>query len=121
VRRDALPFFEQVSDLDRLCALVPQWATQRPKKIMQDNSLDDPVVLADLAYAAIVRGNEHRAVPVARRCCQLREGVRRVLNDELLTGLEYMLDLVQRLGLEAAQAQLEEWYRHNIDSLKLES
>ena len=62
VRREALPFFEQVTDLDRFCALVPQWATEQPKKIMRDNSLDDPVVLEDLAYAAILRGNRDRAV-----------------------------------------------------------
>src|SRR3954468_2233521 len=58
VRREALPFFDQVTDLDRFCALVPQWAADEPKKIMRDNSLDDPVVLEDLAGAAILQGNK---------------------------------------------------------------
>jgi len=45
VRIHALPFFAAVPDLDRFCALVPEWEKEQPRRIMQDNSLDDPVVL----------------------------------------------------------------------------
>src|SRR3954449_5399973 len=38
VQRHAVPFFDQVTDLDRLCALIPQWDKADPKKIMRDHS-----------------------------------------------------------------------------------
>jgi hypothetical protein len=121
VRREALSFFEQVSDLDRFCALVPQWATEEPKKIMQNNSLDDPVVLEDLAYAAILRGNRDRAVELLEAAVASEQESGEYTDDELLASLESTLGLIERRGLEAAQAQLEEWYRRNLASLKLES
>jgi hypothetical protein len=101
VRREALPFFEQVTDLDRFCALVPQWATEEPKKIMRNNSLDDPVVLEDLAYAAVLRGNRDRAVELLEAAVVSEQECGEYVDDELLADLEYTLGLIQRRGLES--------------------
>jgi hypothetical protein len=48
-RRDALPFFDQVPDLDRFAEVVPKWAEATPRRIMQHHTLDDPAVAEDLA------------------------------------------------------------------------
>jgi hypothetical protein len=50
-RRDAVPFFDEVTDLDHFCDLV-----------MQSNTLDDPVMAEDLGYTEILRGNKEEGV-----------------------------------------------------------
>jgi hypothetical protein len=42
-------------------------------------------------------------------------------DDERVENMEHILELVQRLGLEAGQARLEEWRAQTIAELKLEA
>jgi len=120
VRIHALPFFAAVPDLDRFCALVPEWEKEQPRRIMQDNSLDDPVVLEDLAYAAILRGNKNRAAELLQEAIASENESGEYRNDDLVVDLEHLLSLLQGPGLEAAQARLEEWHALNVQSLKLD-
>ena len=120
VRIHALPFFEEVPDLDRFCAVVPEWEKEQPRRIMQYNSLDDPVVLEDLAYAAILRGNKNRAAELLEEAIASENESGEYRNDDLVADLEHLLSLLQGPGLEAAQAQLEEWHALNVQRLKLD-
>ena len=88
---------------------------------MRENSLDDPVVLEDLAYAEILQGNRDRAVELLEAAVTSEQESGEYIDDELLAGLESTLGLIRRRGLEPAQAQLDDWYRRNLRSLKLES
>ena len=58
--RDALPFFDEVTDLDDFSERVPDWATRIPRRVMQSNTLDDPVVAEDLGYTEILRGTRRK-------------------------------------------------------------
>jgi hypothetical protein len=119
-RRDALPFFDQVPDLDRFAEVVPKWAEATPRKIMQHHTLDDPAVAEDLAYTAILRGNKGEAIRLLEHAIESEREDGEYGNEERIANLEHILDLVQRLGLEAGQAQLEEWRRRTIRSLRLD-
>ncbi|HEU5279391.1 MAG TPA: hypothetical protein VFU26_10865 [Gaiellaceae bacterium] len=120
VRIHALPFFEGVPDLDRFCALIPEWEKEQPRRIMQHNSLDDPVVLEDLAYAAILRGNNDRAAELLEKAIASENESGEYRNDDLLADLEHILSLLQGPGLEAAQAQLDNWHALNVKRLKVD-
>jgi len=119
VQRHAVPFFDQVTDLDRLCALIPQWDKADPKKIMRDHSLDDPVVMQDLAHAAIVRGNSDRAVELLGKAIASENESGEYGNDERVAELGQMLGLLQDSGVAAAKAQLDRWHARMVASLKL--
>ncbi len=120
-RRDALPFFDSVTDVDSFCALVPKWANERPLRVMRDNTLDDPAVMEDLAYAEILRGHKDQAVTLLEDALRSERDDGAYASDDRIGNLEHMLDIVQRRGLEAGQAQLEEWRTRTIDRLKLEA
>jgi hypothetical protein len=119
-RRDALPFFEQLADVDRFCELVPEWATAEPKKLKSLQSLDDPVVTEALGYAKLLRGRKDEGVRLLERTIESERDDGEYANDELIANVEQILDAVNSLGLEAAQAQLEEWRAETIRNLKLE-
>ena len=119
-RREALPFFDQVPDLDRFAEAVPKWAEASPRRVMRSSTLDDPAVAEDLAYTAILRGKRGEAIRLLEHAIQSEREDGEYANDERIANLEHILDLVQRLGLEAGQAQLEEWRARTIASLNLD-
>jgi hypothetical protein len=119
-RLDALPFFEQLADVDGFCELVPEWATAEPKKLKSLQSLDDPVVTEALGYAELLRGRKDEGVRLLERTIESERDDGEYANDELIANVEQILHAVNSLGLEAAQAQLEEWRAETIRNLKLE-
>src|SRR5215217_4323372 len=98
-RRDALPFFDDVADLDRFCELVPEWATAIPRRVMQSNTLDDPVVAEDLGYTEILRGNEEEGVRLLEQAIAYE---REDADGERIADVQEVLDAVHDAGLEAA-------------------
>jgi hypothetical protein len=85
---------------------------------MRDHSLEDPVVLVDFAYVAIVQGNADEALAWLQDAIA-SESEDEYANDELVAQLEYMRDVLRSDGLNAAQAQLQRWRTRNIRALKL--
>jgi hypothetical protein len=120
-QRDALPFFEQLGDLDAFCERVPEWATAEPKKLKSLQSLDDPVVSEALGYAELLRGRKADGVRLLEQTLESERESGEYANDELIENVEHVLDEVNRLGLEAAQAQLEDWRAETIKNLRLEA
>jgi hypothetical protein len=118
VQRSALPFFEQTADLDHFVALVPKWARERPRRVMQDHTMEDPVIIEDLACAAIVRGDAEAAAGLLRKAIAI-ETEDEFRNDEIVARLQSMLDLLEESGLESAQAHLDTRRAQTIKSLKL--
>jgi hypothetical protein len=117
---EALPFFEELADLDRFCERVPEWATTEPKKLKSLQSLDDPVVTEALGYAELLRGRKDEGVRLLEKTIESERENGEYANDELIAHAEQVLDAVNRLGLEAGQAQLEEWRAETIRNLRLE-
>lgn len=119
VQRDAVPFFAQAADLDRFCDLIPQWANERPRKVMRSHSVDDPVIVEDLAYAAIVRGDGDAAASLLRDAITLETENGEYRDDSRITELRRMLEILEEQGLDPVHAQLDEWRKRTIASLKL--
>jgi len=119
-RRDALPFFEELGDLDRFAELVPKWAADEPKKLKSLQSLDDPVVLEALGYTQLLRGRKEEGVRLLERAVESEREEGEYGNDDLIENVQKVLDTVDDLGLEAGQAVLEEWRAATIDALDLE-
>jgi hypothetical protein len=119
-RREALPFFEQLADLDGFCELVPKWATAEPKKLKSLQSLDDPVVTEALGYAELLRGRKDHGARLLEKTLESERENDEYANDELIARVDHVLDAVNRLGLEAGQAQLQEWQAETIKNLRLE-
>lgn len=120
-RREALPFLKQVKDLEGFAEAVRSWAKARPRKVMREYALDDPVIAEDLAYTEILRGNKNDAVQLLEQSIESEREDGEYANEERIQNLEHMLNLVRSLGLEAGQAQLEDWRARTIRSLKLET
>jgi hypothetical protein len=119
VQRSALPFFRQAADLDRFAALVPKWASERPRRVMRDHTMEDPNVIEDLAYAAIVRGDGDVAASLLREAITLETEDDEYRNDNWIARLQGMLDVLEGSGLESAQAQLDMRRTLTIERLKL--
>jgi len=119
-RRDTLPFFDQVPDLERFAEVVPEWAEASPRKFMRGSTLADPAVAEDLAYTAVLRGKRGEAIRLLEHAIQSEREDGEYANDERIANLEHILDLVERLGLEAGGAQLEEWRARMIARLNLD-
>jgi tellurite resistance protein len=121
VRRDALPFFSQLDGLDGFCDVIPRWASASRKKLKSLQSMDDPVVLEALGYAELLRGRKDEALQLLNAAVDSEHEDGEYGNAERLANLQHTLDLVQRLGLEAGQAQLAEWRAQTIRNLKIEA
>jgi hypothetical protein len=121
VRRDALPFFRQLDGLDSFCEVIPRWASASRKKLKSLQSMDDPVVLEALGYAELLRGRKDEALQLLTAALDSEHENGEYAYAERLANLQHMLDLVQRLGLEAGQAQLAEWRAQTIRDLKIEA
>ena len=121
VRRDALPFFSQLDGLDGFCEVIPRWASARRKKLKSLQSMDDPVVLEALGYAELLRGRKDEALQLLTAAVDSEQEDGQYADAERLANLQHTLDLVQRLGLEAGQAQLAEWRAQTIRNLKIEA
>jgi hypothetical protein len=119
-QRDALPFFDQLGDLDRFCELVPKWATAEPKKLKSLQSLDDPVVTEALGYAELLRGRKDDGVRLLEQTIDSERADAEYANDELIANVEQVLDAVNSLGLDVGQAALEEWRAETIKNLRLD-
>jgi hypothetical protein len=120
-RRDAIPFFEQLDGLDRFLEVIPRWASAERKRLKSLQSLDDPVVLEALGYGELLRGRRDDGVRLMQAALETEREDPEYADDESIVNLEQILELVQRLGLEAGQARLEEWRAQTISSLKLEA
>jgi len=121
VRRDALPFFSQLDGLDGFCEVIPRWASARRKKLKSLQSMDDPVVLEALGYAELLRGRKDEALQLLTAAVDSEQEDGQYADAERLANLQHTLDLVQRLGLEAGQAQLAEWRAQTIRNLKIDA
>ena len=121
VRRDALPFFSQLDGLDGFCEVIPRWASARRKKLKSLQSVDDPVVLEALGYAELLRGRKDEALQLLTAAVDSEQEDGQYADAERLANLQHTLDLVQRLGLEAGQAQLAEWRAQTIRNLKIDA
>jgi hypothetical protein len=121
VRRDALPFFSQLDGLDGFCEVIPRWASASRKKLKSLQSMDDPVVLEALGYAELLRGRKEEALQLLNAAVDSEHENREYAYAERLANLQHTLDLVQRLGLEAGQAQLAEWRAQTIRNLKIKA
>jgi hypothetical protein len=120
-RRDALPFFGEMTDLDRFCELVPKWATATPRRVMQSNTLDDPVVAEDLGYTEILRGNIEEGVRLLEQAIAYEREDGEDADEERIGNVQEILDRVQDGGREAAQALLEDWRIRTITALRLQT
>jgi hypothetical protein len=120
-RRDALAWFSELDGLDRFCEVIPRWASARHKRLRSLPSMDDPVVLEALAYAELLRGRKEEALQLLHAALDSEQENGEYANDERIASLQHMLDLAQRVGLEAGQAQLAEWRAQTIRELKLEA
>ena len=120
-RRDALPFFDRVTDVDPFCELVPKWATATPRRLMRSNTLDDPVVAEDLGYTEILRGNKEEGVRLLEQAIADEKEDAEYADEERTANVQVVLDAVHDGGLEAAQALLEDWRIHTITALRLET
>jgi hypothetical protein len=121
VRRDALPFFSQLDGLDSFCEVIPRWANASRKKLKSLQSMDDPVVLEALGYAELLRGRKDEALQLLTAAVDSEHENGEYADAERLANLQHILDHVQRLGLEAGQAQLAEWRAQTIRNLKIEA
>jgi hypothetical protein len=119
--RDALPFFDEVTDLDDFCERVPDWATRIPRRVMQSNTLDDPVVAEDLGYTEILRGNVEEGVRLLERAIAYEREEPEYADDERIAIVQEVLDTVHDAGLEGAQTLLEGRRIRTIRALRLES
>jgi hypothetical protein len=119
VQRNALPFFEEAADLDRFATLVPMWASERPRRVMRHHTMEDPKVIEDLAYAAIVQDDGEAAASLLRKAITLETEIDEYRNDKRVARLHGMLDVLEESGLESAQAQLDKRRTRTIESLKL--
>jgi hypothetical protein len=119
VRREALPFFGQITDLDRFRELVPAWAAD-DSKVMNYNSLSDPVVTDVLGYTEVLRGNRDDGLQLLQQAIASERESGEYANEDLIENPQQVLDAVRDLGLEAGQALLEEWRVQTITSLGLE-
>jgi hypothetical protein len=120
-RRDALPFFDEATDLDHFCELVPKWATAIPRRVMQSNTLDDPVVAEDLGYTEILRGNKEEGVRLLEQAIAYENENAEYADEERIANGQEVLDTVHDGGLEAAQALLEDWRIRTITALRLQT
>jgi hypothetical protein len=119
-RDAALPFFEELTDLDQFCQLIPKWATAEPRKLLSLGSLDDPVVTEALAFAEILRGHKDKGVGLLEQTMASEREGGEYADEERIANAHQVLDAVNDLGLEAGQALLEEWRGQTIQSLRLE-
>jgi len=99
--RDALPFFDEVTDLDDFSERVPDWATRIPRRVMRSNTLDDPVVAEDLGYTEILRGNEKEAVRLLEQAIVYESEDAEFADEERIGNVQRVLDTVRDAGLEA--------------------
>ena len=120
-RHDALPFLDQVTNFDEFCELVPKWATAVPRKVMQHNNFDDPVVAEDLGYTEILRGNKADGVRLLERVVALEEENGNYSDEQRICDVEQVLRMLDERGLEAAQDLLEKWRIRTITALRLEA
>src|SRR3954452_120427 len=120
VRRHALPFFSQLEGLDSFCEVIPRWASATPKKLKSLQSMDDPVVLEALGYAELLRGRKDEALELLNAAVDSEQEEGEYADAERVASLQHMLDLVQRVGPEAGQAQLAEWRAQTIRNLKID-
>src|SRR4051794_21506637 len=120
-RRDALPFFGEITDLDHFCELVPRWAAATPRRVMQSNTLDDPVVAEDLGYTEILRGNKDEGVRLLEQAIAYEREDGEYADEERIGNVQEILDTAQDGGLEAAQALLEDWRVRTITALRLDT
>jgi hypothetical protein len=119
-RRDALPFFDEVTDLDDFSERVPDWATRIPRRVMRSNTLADPVVAEDLGYTEILRANKKEAVRLLEQAIASERENAEYADEERIGNVQEVLDIVHDAGLEAAQALLEGWRMRTITALRLE-
>ena len=119
VKRSALPFFAQAADLDRFAELVPQWASEEPRRVMQNHTMQDSTVIEDLACAAIVRGDGESAASLLREAITLATEDEEYRNDKRVARLQGVLDVLEGSGLESAQAEVAQRRTRTIESLKL--
>jgi hypothetical protein len=119
-RRDALPFFDELADLDRFCELVPEWATARPRKLESLGSLNDPVVTEALGCAELLRGRKEDGLRLLEDTIASERESGEYATEERIENAQQVLDAVRDLGLEAGQALLETWRAETIRSLRLE-
>jgi hypothetical protein len=118
--REALPFFEQLDSLDRFSELIPKWAEADHKKLMDLQSLDDPVVSQAVGYAEILRGNKETGLKLLEQALESEREDEEYANEERIAEIERVLEAVNDQGLEAGQALLEEWRAQTIKNLHLE-
>ena len=118
--REALPFFDKMTGLDRFCELVPKWVRERPKHLLSAHSLDDPVITEDLGYTEILRGRKDDGVRLLEATIASEREAGEDASDERIAHSQQILEAVSNLGLEGAQALLEQWRAETIRNLRLE-
>jgi hypothetical protein len=119
-RDAAVPFFDELADLDRFCELIPKWAAAQPRKLLSLGSLDDPVVTEALAFAEILRGRKEEAVRLLEQTIGSERENGEYGDEERIANVQQVLNAVTDLALEAGEALLEEWRAQTIKILRLE-